>query len=187
MSRVRAISAPCRASLLLAAVAAMVPASPGAGERALPAASQEQVPLLSVFLAVAAWTAAELGLPVASPLPAIVFSDPREMRALLGRDGAASIHGTGPDVVALYDPGARAIHLPRGWTGATPAELSVLVHEMVHHQQAAAGERFACAAEREKAAFAAQARWLELFGGDLERDFGLNDLFLLVTTTCAPP
>jgi hypothetical protein len=43
-----------------------------------------------------------------------------------------------PDVreaVAAYDDEMKTIYLPEGWTGATPAERSVLVHPMVHHLQ----------------------------------------------------
>jgi hypothetical protein len=86
--------------------------------------------------------------------------------------------------VALYDGRDRTVYLPRGWTGATPVEASMLVHEMVHHFQAAAGERFACAAAREKDAYALQARWLEAFGTDLERGLGVNGLFVLLATNC---
>jgi hypothetical protein len=39
------------------------------------------------------------------------------------------------DVVALYNDQTRTIYLSDKWAGATPAELSVLVHEMVHHLQ----------------------------------------------------
>jgi Domain of unknown function (DUF6647) len=35
-------------------------------------------------------------------------------------------------VAVYYDP-TQTIYLPEGWTGMTPGELSVLVHEMVHH------------------------------------------------------
>src|SRR5438105_9361968 len=39
------------------------------------------------------------------------------------------------EVIAAYDPLANTIYLPQGWSGSTTAELSVLVHEMVHHLQ----------------------------------------------------
>jgi hypothetical protein len=37
-----------------------------------------------------------------------------------------------------------------------PRQLSVLVHEMVHHLQASADMRFACPAEREAVAYRAE-------------------------------
>jgi hypothetical protein len=93
---------------------------------------------------------------------------------------------TGPrSVVAVYDDRTRTIYLRDDWKGATPAELSILVHEMVHHLQNLARLRYACPQEREALAFAAQQRWLQLFGGSLERDFEIDGLTLLVGTRCA--
>jgi len=59
-------------------------------------------------------------------------------------------------VESFYDDATRTIYLPKGWTGRSPAELSLLVHEMVHHVQNVAGLTYACAGEREKIAYAAQ-------------------------------
>lgn len=92
---------------------------------------------------------------------------------------------TAPQLVAIYDVSTRTIHLPPDWTGATPAELSILVHEMVHHMQAAAGLRFACPAARERQAYAAQERWLDLFDQTLEETFQTNRLFVKLATTCS--
>ena len=89
------------------------------------------------------------------------------------------------DVVALYNDQTRTIYLSDKWAGATPAELSVLVHEMVHHLQNEAGTTYECPAEREKLAYEAQDNWLRLFGRDLEQEFEINGLALLVSTSCA--
>jgi hypothetical protein len=78
-------------------------------------------------------------------------------------------------VVAVYDDRARVIYLTDGWTGGTPAESSVLVHEMVHHLQNLSATTYACAA---------QARWLALFGRSLEAEFDLDPMTLKVTTKC---
>jgi hypothetical protein len=84
------------------------------------------------------------------------------------RVAALSPTGEGAsEIVAFYDTPGHAIHLPSGWSGATPGELSVLVHELVNHAQAEAGRRIACPAERERQAYDAQARGLALFGSDL--------------------
>jgi hypothetical protein len=40
--------------------------------------------------------------------------------------------------IAVYDDEMKTIYLPENWTGSTPAELSILVHQMVHHLQGAA-------------------------------------------------
>jgi hypothetical protein len=88
------------------------------------------------------------------------------------------------EVVAVYIDTTKTIFLPEEWTGDSPAELSILVHEMVHHLQNLAGEKFACLQERETLAYAAQNRWLGLFGHDLERDFKIDPMTLLVSTHC---
>ena len=88
------------------------------------------------------------------------------------------------EVVSVYDTLQGVILLPDGWTGRTPAGLSVLVHEMVHHLQTVAELRYACPAEREKLAYEAQERWLEQFHTSLEREFGIDKLTLLVSTNC---
>jgi hypothetical protein len=87
-------------------------------------------------------------------------------------------------VVALYDASFRIIHLPDGWTGTTGPELSVLVHELVHHLQEIAGMTFECPEAREKQAYEAQARWLGLFQNDLQIAFGIDPFTMLVRTTC---
>jgi hypothetical protein len=89
------------------------------------------------------------------------------------------------DVVALYNDQTKTIYLSDKWTGTTPSELSVLVHEMVHHLQNEAGTTFECPAEREKLAYEAQDKWLRLFGRNLEAEFEINGLALLVSTSCA--
>jgi hypothetical protein len=83
------------------------------------------------------------------------------------------------EVVAVYDDKSRTVYLPESWTGASIAEQSVLVHEMVHHLQNLAGLKFACAGEREKPAYLAQDQWLRSHGRELEKEFDV-DLFTVV-------
>jgi hypothetical protein len=99
------------------------------------------------------------------------------------RYGPASAVAPG-DVMAAYDDDSRTIYLMEGWTGRSPAELSVLVHEMVHHLQASAGMRFACPAEREELAYRAQDAWLQLFDLDLKSAFGIDRTTVLIATVC---
>ena len=88
-------------------------------------------------------------------------------------------------VVALYNDQTKTIYLSNRWAGRTPGELSVLVHELVHHLQNEAGLTYECPAEREKLAYEAQDKWLGLFGRSLEREFEINGLALLISTSCA--
>jgi hypothetical protein len=89
------------------------------------------------------------------------------------------------DIVGVYNDQTRTIFLSNNWAGSTPAELSVLVHEMVHHIQNEAGIKYECPAERERLAYEAQEKWLGLFGRSLQSEFGINGLALLVSTSCA--
>ena len=145
---------------------------------ASPAAAQAPGGLAA---AVAAFVAVTLEAPMPAP-PEIATATPERLRAL--RHGHAAGRPAALDVVALYDDAARTILLPEGWTGESPAEMSVLVHEMVHHAQNVAGRRFACPAEREAEAYAVQERWLALFGETLEGAFGIDPMTRLVLTRC---
>ena len=79
---------------------------------------------------------------------------------------------------------SKTIYLPEGWTAASPAHVSVLVYELVHHQQNAGGMKFDCPQEREAPAYRAQARWLELFGKTLADEFEIDAMTVLVRSRC---
>jgi hypothetical protein len=134
------------------------------------------------------WISQNFDLPAFDRPPAIAIAAPAEIAAMPYRralgDRWAAVAGS--EVVAVYDEAAQTIYLPAGWRGATPAQTSVLVHEMVHHLQSRAGRKYECAQAREKLAFLAQQRWLERFGRSLESEFGLDGFTLLVRTSCGP-
>ena len=88
------------------------------------------------------------------------------------------------EVVAAYDPATKTILLPERWSGGTPTELSILVHEMVHYLQYVAGNEYECVGAREGLAYAAQDKWLHLFERDLAEDFEIDGFTLLVITSC---
>jgi hypothetical protein len=92
--------------------------------------------------------------------------------------------GSQPNTVSLYDDVTQTIYLPKGWTGSADVEVSILVHEMVHHFQNLLGFKYACAQEREKLAYIAQDRWLGQSGLSLASEFDLDPFSLLVATTC---
>jgi hypothetical protein len=60
----------------------------------------------------------------------------------------------------------------------------VLLHELVHHLQDASNQRYECPAAREQLAYAAQEKWLALFGQSLESEFDIDPFTLKVSTTC---
>lgn len=171
---------------------------PGAGyeirldgtERITPSTMGE--PLLA---AIETWLSIEFDLPIVRDHPRIELVPPAEIAALRyrgrfpspGTERALTGHSPAAaerDTVAVYSDSTRTIYLADDWTGGTPAELSVLVHEMVHHLQNVAGLKYECPQAREKLAYQAQERWLTLFGRDLAQDFELDGFTLLVKTKC---
>jgi hypothetical protein len=132
---------------------------------------------------VASWLSAEFGLAIPE-LPHVELVPGEEMKALRHR-GVPSDHlSDGRDILAVYDDDARTIYLRRGWTGRTAVEVSILVHEMVHHAQNLARVKAECPEAREKMAYEAQQRWLARFGSDLEKEFGIDGFTLIVLTNC---
>jgi hypothetical protein len=82
--------------------------------------------------------------------------------------------------MGAYDDDANTIYLPEGWTGRTPAEISILVHQMVYHVQNLAGLTYECSWERERLAYSAQEKWLRLHQSNLWESFGIDrTIFLL--------
>ncbi len=132
---------------------------------------------------VCAWLATKFDLPAATKLPAVMIVRPARMAALRYH-GLAPTSSDASDFIALYDVWGRTIYLPEGWRGATAAEVSILVHEMVHYLQDMAGQRFECVEQEERLAYAAQDRWLVLAGSSLEREFGIDALTVLARSTC---
>lgn len=141
-----------------------------------------------LLTAIVTWLSLNFALPAAAEHPRIVLGSPESMLAMrLGKEAAAATNAAAQaEIEALYDDATRTIYLRHGWTGSTPKELSVLVHEMVHHLQNLAGMTYECPEARERLAYEAQARWLELFGRDLMEEFELDPMTVLVRTRCMP-
>jgi hypothetical protein len=140
------------------------------------------------------WIAERFDLPRSAERPAIVFESPADLTRT--RNGGFLAHPStrnAPNaehrsvrggVLALYNDARRVIHLSEDWTGANDADMSVLVHEMVHHLQNIAGVKYFCAGEREQIAYQAQSAWLRQFDKSLDSEFGLDALTLLVRSRC---
>jgi hypothetical protein len=139
--------------------------------------------------AIVLWISINLAVPAIYDHPRIEYVPPAKMIAMRLRGmpsaaQAALLPSQIPDVVAIYDDEKRTIFLPEGWTGKTPAELSVLVHEMVHHLQNVSGEKFECPAAREKPAYLAQDKWLKQFDQTLEEKFEVDLFTIVVKSAC---
>jgi hypothetical protein len=149
-------------------------------------------PTQELLTEIARWLSINFALTAANDLPRVDLVPAAKIAALRyrGLAGWQMEQGAVPDqpgqreVVSTYDDAKTTIYMREDWTGRTPAELSILVHEMVHHLQNVGKMKFACPQEREQLAYEAQQRWLSLHGGDLLRDFELDPLFVLVATNC---
>jgi hypothetical protein len=141
---------------------------------------------------ISSWLAENFDLSVVGSRPTVKLVPPAQINALRYRNfvnpqtyvPAADRAPENIETVAVYDNVTETIYLPHGWTGDTPTELSVMVHEMVHHLQKQGNLKYNCPQERERLAYVAQARWLERYGLTLEDEFGINPFTLLVRTSC---
>lgn len=151
----------------------------------------------TLLTAIVIWLSVNAGLPAIHDYPRIEIVPPAKIAAIRSGGAATSVAGelsqavsqaAPPDqaqnVEAIYDDKSRTIYLPVGWKGTTPAEVSVLVHEMVHHLQNVGGLKYECPQAREKPAYAAQDGWLARSGRNLTDEFELDPMTILVLTKC---
>jgi hypothetical protein len=162
---------------------------------AFAATPESAAPEPALLTEIATWLTANFDLPAADLLPKVKFATPEQLVAIRYRgllhaqhefagSGDPATLSTGSEIVAVYDTEAQTIYLPEGWRGTTSAEVSLLVHEMVHHLQTRSQTKHACPQDREKLAFAAQDLWLERFGLSLASEFALDKFTLLLRTSC---
>ena len=144
----------------------------------------------ALLTAVVVWLSTNFSLPASFDHPRVEFVSAAKMTSLLHRDIGSKqpaempLNQSESNIVSLYNDDQRAIYLLEEWTGKTPAELSILVHEMVHHLQKIGQLKFECPQAREEVAYKAQDRWLGLFGHDLSRDFQVDAFTILVKSKC---
>jgi hypothetical protein len=143
----------------------------------------------ALLTAIVVWLCANFGFPANYDFPRIERMSSHEMTNRLYQSiPDDQRQGMSIDqlrkVLSLYRVDNKTIYLPPEWTGQTPAELSVLVHEMVHHLQNLSHANFACPQAREKIAYEAQEKWLNMFGHTITTDFELNSFTILLATTC---
>jgi len=137
--------------------------------------------MTALLTAIVTWLSINFGLPANYHHPAIELAPAARIAEM--RYGPGNANGA-REVVAVYNDTDKTIFLAQGWTGRTPAELSILVHEMVHHLQRLGGLTYECPAAREALAYAAQDAWLALFGQDLLAAFEIDRATLKLTTQC---
>jgi hypothetical protein len=145
-------------------------------------------PMEALLTAIVVWLSANFALPANLNHPSIKFESAAEMIAPLNKNKMqrtdVSTSEISSDIVSSYNNETKTIFLLNGWEGNTPDELSILVHEMVHHLQNVGQLKFACPEEREELAYKAQESWLRLFGRNLEHDFQMDAFTILVKSKC---
>ena len=134
-----------------------------------------------LIAAITMWLSVTSGLPKPFEPPAVRFL-PAEALSDLRYGSIEAQHRR--EVMAAYDDNTRTIYLSEDWSARDPSDISILVHEMVHHVQNAAGLNYECPAARERLAYEAQARWLKLFGRDLSSEFDLDTMTLKIISSC---
>jgi hypothetical protein len=140
-----------------------------------------------LLTALMTWLSSNFDLPAVNHHPEIKFVSQQEMVAVRFAGlvpNATSELNAASEIVALYDDRTKTILLSDRWKGDAPAELSVLVHELVHHMQNLAQLRYPCPEAREAIAYAAQEKWLSLSGQSLAKTFELDPMTLKVRTSC---
>jgi hypothetical protein len=151
----------------------------------------------ALLTAIALWISANFDLPANFPLPNVKIVSAQEIsflrngaftsaqrREIVNQEERSSGVLNRRQAVAVYDGLNETIFLPNNWKGDTPAELSVLVHEMVHHLQKKNHFRYECPGAREELAYKVQEKWLSLFGRELASEFQIDPFTLKVSTTC---
>ena len=153
------------------------------------------LPTPALMAEIAIWLSIHFDLPASGEQPRVEFASVMKLAAM--KYGGFSAPSTrlnpstplnlGSDLVAVYHDAKRTIYLPESWTSESPADVSILVHEMVHHLQNVNAVKYDCAAAREKPAYMAQNRWLQRFGQDLETAFEVDLFTVVVKSACMFP
>jgi hypothetical protein len=122
------------------------------------------------------WVVDYLDIPKQLDLPCIEYGAPGLIAALRSKNSHSKRLEMG-----AYDDASATIYLPEGWSGKTPAETSILVHQMVYHVQNLAGLTYECSWERERLAYSAQEKWLRLRESNLWESFGIDPTIFLLS------
>lgn len=142
-----------------------------------------------LMLALMTWISAHTGLPMPEEQPRIVFANHCDLQRAYYNDGTHECTDDG--VQAFYMHETQVIYLQDTWGASDLYDVSVLLHELVHHMQEGSGitiKTASCAAsELEKPAYDAQIAWLKAAGVDAYGTMGINGLAYYFYTVCQHP
>lgn len=123
------------------------------------------------------WLDSNTDLPRRADPSEIRFVDKFSAAALSASNHSA---GTG-NLRGLYDPDSQTIWLVLPWNLRDPYNVSVLLHEQIHHRQTDAGHWY-CPGAQELPAYRIQQVWLAQFG--LEPN--VNWIAVVLEAGCTP-
>ena len=109
--------------------------------------------------------------------PVIKWTFQANVASITGSKRAAYVQ----TVRGLYDAERSTIWLVRPWSALDPHDVSVLLHELVHHRQAGDGHWY-CPGAQELPAYRTQKAWLSELGLELD----VNWIAIVLEAGCTP-
>lgn len=122
------------------------------------------------------WLDAESPYPARATAPRIRLISPQQARAMSESGGRLGSTRRG-----LYDPDTQTIFLVRPWSMRNPQDVSVLLHELIHHRQATARHWY-CPGQQELPAYRLQDAWL----ADQGESISINWIAASLAAGCTP-
>jgi hypothetical protein len=137
----------------------------------------------ALILALMTWASAQTGLPVPEVQPIVKHATAEQMWHM-ARPGTEYDAAGSQQYLGLYANGV--MWLRDDWSVESVRDVSILLHEVVHHMQEEAGQEYPCRGASERVAHEAQFAWLEAAGLDPFETIGINGLYYVMVTTCGP-
>lgn len=123
------------------------------------------------------WIDAHTDLERRGSAPGVIWISQAQVASVTGSKRTAHIE----TIRGLYDAESTTIWLVRPWSARDPHDVSVLLHELVHHRQAARGHWY-CPGAQELPAYRAQQAWLAQMGLELD----VNWIAIVLKSGCTP-
>lgn len=174
------MKSPFRASLRLARIALYCLAISASATPAIaqdPLAWREAKNMTDLVAHLDVWLDANTDLPRRDAAATIRMTSPTDALALAGVNSTINAE----TVRGFYDNMSTTIWLVYPWSPKDPRDVSVLLHELVHHRQAEAGHWY-CPGAQELPAYKTQQAWLDELGFELNA----NWIAVVLEAGCTP-
>lgn len=168
-------SAPSRIARMIFAICMAVGAS--AANAADPAPDWRKArDVGALTVALERWLDRESPYPARDENPAIRLISEQRAYALSGQGQRLGFRRRG-----LYDAETGTIYLVRPWSMRSPSDVSVLLHELVHHRQVGA-RHWVCPGQQEEPAYRLQDAWL----AEQNASIDINWIAVTLMAGCTP-